>query len=150
MTSYQVCRMSCQSSSVGVLWRRPSAMWRVTQRVSFFAAITTAGAGALQDSQNATVPLLTSKSWRITWKRTRQAGITSIKSLWYQVCWGSLLGWLWTKNGFYLIVTLVENKNYSKITTLYNVILMFSVAFKCWLFQEVPCSDKVMTPLNVM
>lgn len=77
---FQACKMSCQSSCVGVLWRQPSAMWRVTQRASCSAAKTTAGAGARPDSQNATVPSPTSRSWKRTWTRANRPGAGSTKS----------------------------------------------------------------------
>lgn len=90
---FQACKMSCQSSCVGVLWRQPSAMWRATQRASCSAATTTAGAGARPDSQNATVPSPTSRSWRRTWRRANRPGAASTKSSWNQVnpmeCYGS-------------------------------------------------------------
>lgn len=82
---FQACKMSCQSSCVGVLWRQPSAMWRVTQRASCSAAKTTAGAGARPDSQNATVPSPTSRSWKRTWTRANRPGAGSTKSSWNQV-----------------------------------------------------------------
>lgn len=82
---FQACKMSCQSSCVGVLWRQPSAMWRVTQRASCSAAKTTAGAGARPDSQNATVPSPTSRSWKRTWTRANRPGAASTKSSWNQV-----------------------------------------------------------------
>lgn len=77
--------MSCQSSCVGVLWRQPSATWRATQRASCSAATTTAGAGVRPDSQNAIVPLPTSRSWRRTWRRANRPGALSTKSSWNQV-----------------------------------------------------------------
>lgn len=87
---FQACKMSCQSSCVGVLWRQPSAMWRATRRASCFAATMTAGAGARPVSQNAIVPLLTSRSWRRTWRRANRPGTTSTKSSWNQVGTGML------------------------------------------------------------
>lgn len=87
---FQACKMSCQSSCVGVLWRQPSAMWRATRRASCSAATMTAGAGARPASQNAIVPSLTSRSWRRTWRRANRPGATSTKSLWNQVGTGML------------------------------------------------------------
>jgi len=60
-------------------------MWHATQRESFSAATMTAGANAHPDSQNATVPLLTSRSCRRTWRRAKQPGTASTKSSWSQV-----------------------------------------------------------------
>lgn len=82
---FQACKMSCQSSCVGVLWRQPSAMWHATRRASCSAATMTAGAGARPASQNAIVPLLTSRSWRTTWRRANRPGATTTKSSWNQV-----------------------------------------------------------------
>lgn len=88
---FQDCKMSCQSSCVGVLWRQPSAMWHATRRASCSAATTTAGADALPASQNATVPSLTSRSWRRTWRRAKRPGAASTKSSWSQVRTGCFL-----------------------------------------------------------
>lgn len=88
---FQACKMSCQSSCVGVLWRQPSAMWHATRRASCSAARTTAGAGARPASQNATVPSLTSRSWRRTWRRANRPGAASTKSSWNQVRTGTLI-----------------------------------------------------------
>lgn len=60
-------------------------MWRATRRASCSATTTTAGADAPPASQSATVPSLTSRSWRRTLRRAKTPGAASTKSSWNQV-----------------------------------------------------------------
>lgn len=103
----QACKMSFQSSCVGASWRQHSAMWHVTQRVTFSAATMTAGAAALPVSRNATAPSPTLRSWRRTWKRAKRPGTTSTKSSWNQVGCTKRYRTLW---GIVIIVVVIMEK----------------------------------------
>lgn len=116
---FQACKMSCQNFCVGVLSRQPLAMWHATQRASCAAATMTAGAIAHPASHNATVPLLTSRSWKRTWRRAIRPGAVWTMSSWSQV---KSLFWQSDFSG----VPCASVSNYTNITYLSILMRVYS------------------------